>query len=398
MFRGCLLSMLLAIGLSVTPPCWAAGPEPIALWPSGAPGAQGTDAKDIPQIRIYPADPAKANGCCVVILPGGGYGALAVDHEGQQVANWLNSIGVTAAVVTYRLGPKYHHPAPLQDAQQGIRYVRANAGGLKIDPHRVGIMGFSAGGHLASTVSTHFDAGDKSSTDPVAQQSSRPDFSILCYPVISFKEPFSHAGSRRNLLGDNPDPALVENLSNETQVTAETPPTFIFQTNEDKGVPAENCVAYYLALRKHGVPAELHIYQHGPHGVGLAPGNPVLGTWKERLADWLKGNHFLTSNKRAEVHGTIQYGDEPLRWGTVSFVPNDANCPAVFAMVSKGKFQLAESSGPALGENRVVIYSLGTVAPEPAVEDAIEIMGLHSGLVVEIVPGKNVVAFNVPRK
>jgi len=396
MTRPYWIMMLLGLGLGLTTTSRAAGPEPIPLWPEGAPGAQGTEAADIPEIRLYPADAAHANGCCVVVLPGGGYRALAVDHEGQQVAKWLNSIGVTAAVVNYRLGPKYHHPAPLQDAQRGIRYVRAHAGELKIDPHRVGIMGFSAGGHLASTVSTHFDAGDKESADPVAQQSSRPDFSILCYPVISLKEPFSHAGSRLNLLGENPDPALVENLSSETQVTAETPPTFIFQTDEDRGVPAENAVAYYLALRKQGVPAELHIYQNGPHGVGLAAGNPILTTWKERLADWLKVNHFLTSTKRAEVQGTVEAGGKPVRRGVVTFIPEDRNCPTVAAIVSQGKFHVSAQTGPAIGTHRILIHWLGDVAPHPTLEDAVQIAGPEKGLVVMTVPGKNQFDFQLP--
>lgn len=387
----------LSLGLlaGFTLPCQAAGPDPIPLWPQGAPGAQGTDAKDTPEIRLYPVEASKANGCCVVVLPGGGYGALAVDHEGQQVAKWLNSIGVTAAVVNYRLGPKYHHPAPLQDAQRGIRYVRAHAEELKIDPQRVGIMGFSAGGHLASTVSTHFDAGDKASSDPVAQQSSRPDFSILCYPVISLKESFAHAGSRRNLLGEEPDPALVENLSNETQVTKETPPTFIFQTDEDRGVPAENAVAYYLALRKQGVPAELHVYQFGPHGVGLATGNPILTTWKERLADWLKANHFLTSAKRTEVQGNVEFDGQPVRRGVVTFVPKDPNCPTVAAVTSQGKFHLASQAGPAVGEHQVLIYALGDVALHPTIEEATQIAGPEKGLMVEAVPGKNFFEFEL---
>ncbi|WP_437228264.1 alpha/beta hydrolase [Planctomicrobium sp. SH661] len=352
--------------------CEAAGPDPIRLWPDGAPGAQGDEPKDVPEIRIYPAPEATANGACVVVLPGGGYGGLAMDHEGHQIATWLNSIGVSAAVVSYRLGPKYHHPAPLQDAQRGIRYVRAHAAELKIDPHRVGIMGFSAGGHLASTVSTHFDAGDKESSDPVAQQSSRPDFSILCYPVISMKEKFTHQGSKNNLLGKDPDPALVENLSNETQVTKETPPTFIFQTDKDTAVPAENCVAYYLALRNQGVPAELHIYQNGPHGVGLAPKDPVLNTWKDRLADWLKVNGFLSNAKRAAISGTISVAGTPLRWGTITFTPQEnENAPSASAMVSHGKFSLGSDTGPVQGPNAVTICSLGDVVPRPTIEDVI---------------------------
>jgi acetyl esterase/lipase len=373
------------------------GPEPIALWPDGAPGAQGTDATDIPQIRIYPAPADKATGACVVVLPGGGYSHLATDHEGQQVARWLNSIGVTAAVVTYRLGPKYHYPAQLQDAQRGIRYVRAHAEELKIDPHRVGIMGFSAGGHLASTVSTHFDAGESTSQDPVARQSSRPDFSILGYPVISLKSSFTHSGSKKNLLGENPDPALVENLSNETQVTKETPPTFIFHTYEDKGVPVENALVYFAALRKHQVPAEMHIYQMGPHGVGLAPKNPVLSTWKERLADWMKINGFLSPAKRAAVHGTIKVHGQPLRWGSIIFTPRgDRNAPTAFAMISSGRFSTNHENGPVLGENELTICSLGAIEVFPTVSDVETIADSRTGLVFDVKEKGNTLALELP--
>jgi acetyl esterase/lipase len=374
----------------------AAGPDPLPLWPQGAPGAQGTEAVDIPQVRIYSADPSTANGACVVVLPGGGYSHLATDHEGHQVATWLNSIGVTAAVVSYRLGPKYHHPAPLQDAQRGIRYVRAHAQELKIDPHRVGIMGFSAGGHLASTVSTHFDQGDEKSDDPVARQGSRPDFAILGYPVISLRSKFTHGGSKKNLLGNNPDPALVENLSNETQVTDKTPPTFIFHTNEDKGVPVENSLVYFQALRDHGVPAEMHIYQKGPHGVGLAPKDPVLNTWKERLADWLKVNGFLSPTPRAAVKGTINVHGQPLRWGTVTFTPTgDALAPATCMMVSHGRFAADIQQGPVVGENQLTVCNLGDVVPWPTLEAATTIAVPAALSRVQVHAGENQVTLEL---
>ncbi|WP_437187326.1 alpha/beta hydrolase [Planctomicrobium sp. SH668] len=378
----------------------AAGPEPIPLWADGAPDAKGTEKEDVPVIRIYPADAATSTGAMVVVLPGGGYGALAVDHEGHQVAKWLNRIGVSAAVVNYRLGPKYNHPAPLQDAQRGIRYVRAHAEELKIDPNRVGIMGFSAGGHLASTVSTHFDAGDSASADPIAKQSSRPNFSILCYPVISLKESFSHGGSRRNLLGESPDPALVESLSNETQVTKETPPTFIFQTDEDPGVPAENAIAYYLALRKNKVPAELHVYQNGPHGVGLAPNDPVLSTWTDRLHDWLKVNGFLNPVKRAGASGKVSLNGEPLRWGAISFLPKDPTAPTSFAMISNGGFGFHPSNGLAVGEHRVSVVSLGSVVPYPTIEDVLYLTGSdeQAPLTIQVSEGGNELNFDLLKR
>ena len=268
-------------------------PNPILLWPDGAPGAIGKEDADQPSLLIQLPAAAKATGAGVVVCPGGGYGHLAMDHEGKQIAEWLNSLGVAAFVLKYRLGPRYHHPAPLQDAQRALRYVRVHAKDFGLLGDRIGIWGFSAGGHLASTTGTHFDAGNASATDPIDRMSSRPDFMILAYPVISMSAEYTHKGSRTNLLGEKPDPALVENLSNDKQVTSQTPPTFLFHTDEDTGVPAENSIAFYLALRKAGVPAEIHIYQRGKHGVGLAGADPILATWSGRLADWMKVRGLL---------------------------------------------------------------------------------------------------------
>lgn len=262
-FLGCLFVSLLA----------AQAPRTELLWPGGAPGAAGNEDADKPALTIYPA--VRPNGAAVLICPGGGYVNLAMDHEGRQVAEWFNSFGVTAFVLKYRLGPRYRHPAMLEDARRAMRVIRERAEEFGIDPARVGVMGFSAGGHLASTLSNHFREGE------------RPDFAILCYPVISFTTRYTHSGSMRFLLGDPPDPALVWELSNELRVTSQTPPTFLFHTNADTSVPPENSVVYYLALRRAGVPAELHIYQEGRHGVGLAPKDPVLSTWPGRLKDWL---------------------------------------------------------------------------------------------------------------
>ena len=268
-------------------------PQSQLLWPQGAPGALGSEEVDRPALTPYlPA--ANANGTAVVVCPGGGYSGLAMDHEGDQVARWLNSMGVAAFVLKYRLGPRYHHPIELQDAQRAIRMVRARAHEWHVAPDRIGIMGFSAGGHLASTAGTHFDKGNAGALDTIERQSSRPDFLILCYAVISFTTEYTHRGSLRNLLGDNPDPKLVESLSNEKQVTAETPPTFLFHTNADRGVPAENSVLFYLALRKAGVPAEMHIYERGPHGVGLASYDEALRSWPERLAGWMRVRGLLS--------------------------------------------------------------------------------------------------------
>jgi len=263
-------------------------PETRLLWPQGAPGALGHGAADKPSIAIYLPPREKATSAAVVVCPGGGYRILAMDHEGQQVAEWLNGHGIAAFVLSYRLGPRYRHPIQLGDAQRAIRTVRALAAEFRIDPGRIGIWGFSAGGHLASTAGTHFDSGNPTAPDPIDRVSCRPDFMILCYPVVSFVTEYGHTGSRANLLGEDFDPKLAEYLSSEKQVTSQTPPTFLFHTDADRGVPPENSVLFYLALRRAGVPAELHIYEKGNHGVGLAQKDPVLASWPGRLADWLK--------------------------------------------------------------------------------------------------------------
>jgi acetyl esterase/lipase len=267
-------------------------PEEIPLWEGGAPGALGTADADKPTLTIYRAS-RRASGTAVVLAPGGGYQNLAMDHEGRQVAAFLNSMGVSAFVLKYRLGPKYHHPIELGDAQRAIRIVRSRAQEFGVRPDRIGMMGFSAGGHLASTAGTHFDSGKPDATDAIDRAGSRPDFLILGYPVISTDPAIAHAGSVKNLLGDNPDPKLLEDLSNDLRVTPETPPTFIFHTNADTAVPAENSIRFYLALRKAKVPAEMHIFENGPHGVGLSLDDPALSLWPTLLTNWLRGRGLL---------------------------------------------------------------------------------------------------------
>jgi len=269
------------------------GREVVPLWPAGAPGAVGDTPADKPTLTVFLPPAAQANGTAVVICPGGGYGGLAVYHEGKQVAEWLNSLGVAGFVLRYRLGPRYHHPAPLNDAARAVRLVRVRAKVWNIDPKRVGIMGFSAGGHLASTLATHFSKGDPTANDPVERFGCRPDFLILGYPVITLVGPYAHAGSRRNLLGDRPAPKLVEQLSNEKQVTGQTPPTFLFHTSDDPGVSVQNSIMFYEALRKAHVPAEMHLYQSGPHGVGLAQRTPALASWPKLCEDWMRTRGLL---------------------------------------------------------------------------------------------------------
>lgn len=263
------------------------------LWAGPAPGALGTQESDIPAITVYLPRNMAPNTPAVVVCPGGGYVNLAMNHEGRQVANYLNSLGIAAFVLRSRLGPRYHHPIELGDIQRAIRTVRAKAVEWRLDPARIGVLGFSAGGHLAMSASTHFDAGNPTASDPVDRAGSRPDFTVLGYPVISLVEPWTHQGSKNNLLGPNPDLELARGLSGELAVTAQTPPTFLFHTNADTAVPAENSVYYYLALRKAGVAAEMHIFEKGPHGVGLANDDAALSEWSKLLANWLRVRGIL---------------------------------------------------------------------------------------------------------
>jgi acetyl esterase/lipase len=262
------------------------------LWPGGAPGAMGNEDADKPSLTIYLPPAERASSAGVVVCPGGGYVMLAMEHEGVEIAQWLNTHGMAAFVVKYRLGPRYRHPVELHDAQRALRMVRSRAREFGIAPDKIGIWGFSAGGHLASTVATHFDAGDANAANAIDRASSRPDFAILSYPVISFGE-FAHKGSRKSLLGDNPDPKLVENLSNEKQVTAQTPPTFLFHTSDDPVVPVQNSILFYLALRNAKVPVEMHIFEHGRHGVGLGQKDPALSAWPDLLATWLRAKGLV---------------------------------------------------------------------------------------------------------
>ncbi len=271
--------------------------DPVLLWPDKAPGALGEADHDKPSITPFFPPAEKATGAAIVICPGGGYGGLA-DHEGKGYADYLTQHGITCFVLKYRLGSKgYRHPVMLGDAARAVRLVRSRAAEWKIDPARVGLMGSSAGGHLASTLLTHFDAGHADATDPVERFSSRPDLGILCYAVITLGE-FTHQGSKKNLLGENPDPALVENLSNEKQVTKDTPPCFVWSTGEDKAVPVENSLAFVTALQKAKVPYDFHVYQKGGHGIGLSQGKNGIAAddvhpWGKDLLFWLKAQGFV---------------------------------------------------------------------------------------------------------
>jgi len=265
------------------------------LWPDGAPGAKGDADIDKPTLTVYLPTGPNATRTGVVIAPGGGYVHLAIAKEGSDYAQWLKARGVAAFVLQYRLGPKYHYPAELEDAQRAIRMVRAHATEYGIDADRVGMWGSSAGGHLAATAGTHFHAGKPAAVEAIERQGDRPDFLILAYPVITFEAPSLHRGSKLYLLGEHPNPKLVRSLSDETQVTKSTPPTFLFATTDDKTVPVMNSVMFYSALVKAGVPAEMHLFQHGGHGAGLAAANPDLNVWPDLLARWMRERGYMAA-------------------------------------------------------------------------------------------------------
>jgi acetyl esterase/lipase len=264
----------------------------ILLWPNGAPGALGERPEDKPSVTPYLSTGVKPTGAAIIVCPGGGYAHLA-NHEGGPIAVWLNSLGIKAFVLKYRLGSSgYHHPAMLLDVQRAVRYVRAHASDLGIDPNRIGILGFSAGGHVASSAGTHFDLGSPSSHDLVERVSSRPNVMVLVYPVITMGK-LGHAGSRDNLLGKGPSAEMLELLSNEKQVTKETPPTFLVHTENDSTVPVENSLLFAESLRKAGVGFELHIFEKGPkHGFGMGAADSVVSIWPKLCEQWLRQHGF----------------------------------------------------------------------------------------------------------
>ncbi|BCU79211.1 alpha/beta hydrolase [Luteolibacter sp. LG18] len=297
-----LLVAIMTLPLSAEEPSAAWSPDywqkmpsdEMPLWPKGAPGAKGKEPQDIPTLTPFFAPPTNATGAAMIICPGGAYAKLT-PHEGLYYAFWLNEMGISAFVLKYRLGTNgYHHPAMMNDVQRAIRYVRAKAPEWKLDPKRIGIIGSSAGGHLASTALTHFDPGQAGASDPIERVSSRPDLGILCYPVITLG-PATHEDSRKNLLGEQPDPALVDSLSNEKQVTKDTPPTFIFHTEDDTIVKVENSRLFAAALKQNGVPFALHLYPSGPHGIGLGSRQwdpQHRHPWTGECALWLKQMGF----------------------------------------------------------------------------------------------------------
>ena len=259
------------------------------LWSDGAPGAVGELPEDQPTLTAFIPD--KPTGAAMIVCPGGGYNVV-VDHEKDPVAEWLNTQGITAFVLVYRVAPRYRHPAPLQDVARAIRTVRARAAEWQLDPGRIGVIGFSAGGHLAATISVHHDAGDLKVADPIDRVSSRPDVAVLVYPVITLFPVAGRGGSGKNLLGENPPADLVTALSLERQVKSDTPPAFIYHRRGDATVPVQHPLLYAQALAEAGVRFELHVYDHAGHGQVMAKNDPIDGDWPERLANWLRRQRF----------------------------------------------------------------------------------------------------------
>jgi len=286
----------------------AALPVVVPLWPEGVPGAKaiGDERSESggrisnvaePTLTIYAPAVDRPNGTAVIIAPGGGYGMLSTEREGVQYANWLSSLGVTSFVLKYRM-KEFGHPAPLQDVLRAVRLVRSRAAEFKVNPARIGVMGSSAGGHLAASAGTLFDHADGRTGAALDATSARPDFLILMYPVITMDDPHAHAGSRKNLLGDNPSPELLNLASMEKRVTAATPPTLLIHTQADQSVPVENSVLFYQALTRAKVPAEMYLFEHGSHGMGMKAEFGTASDWPARAAEWLRNRGLLTAVKQ----------------------------------------------------------------------------------------------------
>ena len=308
--RSMSLYTLLLICMS-TP--YANGQQEIPLWDGVAPGSEGFTATEVteerdqngtpnrrisqvskPTLTVFPASTEKTSKAAVVICPGGGYGGLSFDYEGIEMAEWFAKRGVTAFVLKYRHGGGVHqHPVPLQDVQRAMRIVRENASEFGYESNRIGVMGFSAGGHLASSVTVQNGSGNESAQDPIDRQSAQPDFLILAYPVISMEEGVTHGGSRQNLLGENPSAELVELMSNDRQVTDATPPTFIVHATDDGAVIVENSLRFYRALVDHKVPAELHVFAEGGHGFGMRRKDVPIVEWPNLLENWLRSRGLI---------------------------------------------------------------------------------------------------------
>ena len=322
--------------------------ERVLLWPDGAPEAKGDKETDRPSLTVHLPSAETANGAAVIVNPGGGYQVLASDHEGLQIARDLNRRGVAAFVLQYRLLPDYEPEVALLDAKRAVRYVRHHAEKFRIDPDRVGMLGFSAGGHLTAAVGTSFDVGNLQADDPIEREGCRPDFLVPVYPAIS--EAFFPEDRRNGRWG---------NL--DEQVTTGTPPTFLVHSHED-GLSANHSVSFYQALLANKVQAELHVFGRGPHGTGMAPGDPDMGKWPDLLGSWMRRNAFLTGAERQSIRGKVVVGEGPLYWGWLTLEPlDDHHAPVVSVYIHqhrKGVFELGPDNGPCPGRYRVRVHEV----------------------------------------
>jgi acetyl esterase/lipase len=323
---------------------------PVArLWPQRAPQAAGDDLLDQPMISIH--IPESGNGCGIIVAPGGGYRTLASDHEGLQVAKWLNRLGIAAFVLRYRLGPTYHSSVSLLDAQRAIRYVRQRAAEFNLSAGRVGMLGFSAGGHLSCAAATAWDEGEPDHHDPVERQSCKPDFIAPIYAVTN--------GAKRGRKADEYHPV-------DEAVTSTTPPAFIVTTHEDSIVPANQSTLYYDAMLAAGVAAELHIFNDGEHGLGLMPGDPDAGQWTGLLVRWLRRRGFLTAAPRVEVSGSLLIDGVPPGLAWVTFLPETSDQPIARVRINRaggGRFEIPAETGPTTGWHEMQIHHVSDQYP-----------------------------------
>jgi acetyl esterase/lipase len=298
---------MLAIALTTLAAYGQAAPDVVQLWPEGVPGAKAIGPERVaegrignvsePTLTVFGPAVDKPNGTAVIICPGGGYSRLSTEREGVQYATWLSTLGVTSFVLKYRMA-EFGHPAPMQDVLRAVRTVRARAAEFGINPARIGVMGSSAGGHLAATAGTLFDHPLGRTGAPMDATSARPDFLMLLYPVIAMDGPATHAGSRKALLGASPSAEAVKLMSVEGQVTANTPPTLLIHTQADKTVPVENSILFYQALTRANVPAEMYFFEHGSHGMGMRSGLGTASDWPRRAEEWLRERGLLRAEKR----------------------------------------------------------------------------------------------------
>ncbi len=321
--------------------------ERVALWPDGAPEGKGSGPEDTPSVAIHFPAAENATGTAIIVNPGGGYRGLASYHEGTQIARWLNQVGITAMILRYRLMPRYHTSAALLDAQRAVRFVRHHAERIGISTSRIGMMGFSAGGHLTTWAGTDFAAGNPTDRDPINRQSSRPDFLVPVYP-----------GTSASLLGPEERKYI---RSTDVLVTEETPPTFLVHAYDDPMVTSAHSTVFFQALLDAGVPAEIHVFSSGGHGGGLGAGDPIFGQWPELAMRWMRRNGLLTDAPRVSVSGNVRLDGKPFPFGRITFIPDDDRKPTIAAQLypgKKGAFTITERYGPSVGKYQVEVRRL----------------------------------------